>query len=170
MHLYSVGKRCKQRASYEEPIIRLTLHTDYALRILLHAAARDGERLSISAVAEQHGISRNHVMKVINHLANLGLLRTARGPGGGFWLARDPESISLGEVVRKTEPTLKPADCGSCVLNYGCGLQPILQEAVKSFLAVLDTKSLADALADSRLDFSRLPASSDGASEGTDLL
>ncbi len=157
MHLYSRPKRCKQDTSYKEPVIRLTLHTDYALRILLQAAAVDGERLSISDVAQQHGISRNHVMKVINQLANLGLLHTVRGRGGGFALAREPENISLGEVVRRTEPSLQPADCGSCVLNRGCGLQPILNEAMDAFLVVLDNKSLADALTESRMDFTRLP-------------
>jgi len=141
---------------YGEPAIKLTLHTDYALRILLHAAAIPGTRLSISDVAEQHGISRNHVMKVVNQLANVGLLETTRGRGGGFNLARDPGSIRIGEVVRLTEPGLQPADCGTCILNRGCGLIPILDDAMDAFLAVLDAKTLADALAETRVDFTRL--------------
>lgn len=131
--------------------IKLTLHTDYALRILLQAAAAAGTRLSIAGVSETHGISRNHVMKVVNQLANAGLLETVRGRGGGFSLARDPARITLGEVVRLTEPDLRAADCGSCVLRNGCGLTPLLATAMQAFLDELDRQSLADALRMSRL-------------------
>lgn len=131
---------------FSEAAIRLTLHTDYALRVLLQAAGAPGERQSIAGVAEAHGISRNHVMKVVNELANAGYLDTARGRGGGFTLARAPEEITLGEVVRLTEPDLKPADCGSCALRVGCGLTPLLGDAMRAFLDVLDRQTLADAL------------------------
>lgn len=117
------------------------------MRILLQAAAAGGQRLSIAAVAEAHGISRNHVMKVVNELANAGYLATTRGRGGGFTLARAPETITLGEVVRLTEPDLGPVDCGSCALKHGCGLTPMLGSAVQAFLAELDRQTLAEALA-----------------------
>jgi len=126
--------------------IKLTLHTDYALRILLQAGAQPETRLSISEVSQLHGISRNHVMKVVNLLANAGLLHTVRGRGGGFTLARAPEHITLGEVVRLTEPDLRPANCASCVLKVGCGLTPLLGSAMQAFLDRLDQQSLADAL------------------------
>ncbi|ARU17490.1 hypothetical protein A9D14_11940 [Croceicoccus marinus] len=127
--------------------MKLTLQTDYALRVLLHAAAHPGARLAIADVAAVHDVSRNHLMKVVNQLATMGLIVTARGRGGGFWLARDPASITVGEVVRAFEPTLQPADCGNCVLYRGCGLKPVLGEAMSAFLGVLDSKSLADAVA-----------------------
>jgi len=130
--------------------IRLTLHTDYALRILLHAAAMSGTRLSIADIAQSHGISRNHVMKVVNHLSALGHLRTTRGRGGGFELGRDPAAINIGQVVRQTEPNLQPADCANCVLNPGCGFTPLLGSAVSAFLGVLDATTLADVLARNR--------------------
>ncbi|MEP7222918.1 MAG: Rrf2 family transcriptional regulator [Novosphingobium sp.] len=126
--------------------MRLTRQTDYALRILLHAAADPSRRLSIAGVAELHGISKNHVMKVVNLLANHGLLATVRGRGGGFSLGRDAADIRLGEVVRLTEPDLSPADCDSCVLNGACGLTPMLRSAVRAFLAELDRQTLADAV------------------------
>ena len=137
-------------------VIKLTLHTDFALRILLQAAANPKKRLSIADVATQHGISRNHLTKVVNHLGKLGLLHTARGRGGGFSLARDPRSISLGAVVRETEPDMQPADCDNCILSQGCGLTPILGTAMGAFLAVLDDTTLADALERSRIDFQKL--------------
>jgi Rrf2 family nitric oxide-sensitive transcriptional repressor len=158
MHLYFGAKRCKLPASniFGNLAIRLTLHTDYALRILLHAAAEPDIRLSIADVAEKHGISRNHVMKVVNLLGSKGLLDTARGRGGGFTLARDPASITVGEVVRLTEPTLQPADCASCVLRHGCGMIPVLDCALRAFMEVLDSRTLADALKETTLPFKRL--------------
>ncbi len=119
-----------------------------------------GERLSISHTAQLHRISRNHVMKVVNELAQAGLLATARGRGGGFTLSRDPASITLGEVVRLTEPDLRPADCAHCVLRVSCGLTPILGSAVEAFLKELDRQTLADALAASSFDFARLASPS----------
>lgn len=112
-----------------------------------------GERLSIAAVAEAHGISRNHVMKVVNSLANGGFLATTRGRGGGFALGRLPEEITLGEVVRHTEPDLQPADCAHCAMRVGCGLTPMLGEALAAFLEVLDRQTLAEALARSTAPF-----------------
>ena len=125
--------------------MRLTRHTDYALRILLQAATDPTRQLSIAGVAEAHGISRNHAMKVVNQLARNGFLATVRGRGGGFRLGREPAQIRLGEVVRLTEPDLAPADCATCVLTGGCGLQPLLAGAVSAFLAELDRQTLADA-------------------------
>lgn len=92
-------------------------------------------------------------MKVVNGLANAGLLATMRGRGGGFMLARDPATVSLGEIVRLTEPDLRPADCDNCAFTGGCGLTPILGSAVNAFLAELDSKTLAEAVARSRPPF-----------------
>jgi len=135
--------------------LRLTAHTDYALRILLHAAltqAQDPDALlSIAEVAEAHAISRNHAMKVVNALGNAGLLETLRGRGGGFRLGRPADEIRLGDVVRLTEPNLQPADCGSCVMQRHCGLISPLDRAVHAFLAELDKQTLAQAAVESRL-------------------
>ncbi|MFC0204171.1 RrF2 family transcriptional regulator [Novosphingobium soli] len=134
--------------------MRLTAHTDYALRILLHAALAEGEGdglLSIAQVARDHAISRNHAMKVVNVLANAGLLATVRGRSGGFRLGRPAEDITLGEVVRLTEPGMKAADCEGCVLQEFCGLTGMLAGAMRAFLGELDRRTLAAAAAGSRL-------------------
>jgi Rrf2 family nitric oxide-sensitive transcriptional repressor len=141
--------------------LRLTAHTDYALRILLHAAllaADDPHRLlSIAQVALAHRISRNHAMKVVNELGNAGLLETVRGRRGGFRLGRRADEIRLGDVVRLTEPNLRPADCDGCVMREQCGLIPPLGRAMQAFLAELDKQTLAEAAAESRIP---IPASS----------
>lgn len=131
--------------------MRLTRHTDYALRILLQAAAEPGKRLSIAGVAETQGIARNHAMKVVNELASAGLLATVRGRGGGFTLGRPASEITIGAVVRLTEPDLRPADCDSCALAAGCGLKSMLRDAVRAFLAELDQHTLETAAAGTRL-------------------
>jgi Rrf2 family nitric oxide-sensitive transcriptional repressor len=131
--------------------MRLTRHTDYALRILLQAATDPSRQLSIGGVAAAHGISRNHAMKVVNQLARNGFLATVRGRGGGFRLSRDAAQIRLGDVVRLTEPDLAPADCANCVINDGCGLMPLLGGAVNAFLVELDRHTLADAAKRTRL-------------------
>ena len=86
-------------------------------------------------------------MKVVSTLAHAGLLETVRGRSGGFRLGRAAQDITLGDIVRVTEPSLRPADCGSCVLSPGCGLTPVLSEAVEAFLDVLDERALADVAA-----------------------
>ncbi|CDO37062.1 Rrf2 family transcriptional regulator [Novosphingobium sp. KN65.2] len=142
--------------------MRLTAHTDYALRILLHAAltqAQDPKALlSIADVAYAHAISRNHAMKVVNALGNAGLLETVRGRSGGFRLGKPAEDIRLGDVVRLTEPNLQPADCGSCVMQRHCGLISPLDRAVHAFLAELDKQTLAEAAVESRLPTRAAPA------------
>lgn len=131
--------------------MRLTRHTDYALRILLQAAAEPDRRLSIANVAQTQDIARNHAMKVVNELAGAGLLSTVRGRGGGFTLGRPADTITIGEVVRLTEPDLRPADCDNCALAASCGLRSMLSDAVRAFLAELDRYTLATAAAGIRL-------------------
>ena len=128
--------------------MRLTLHTDYSLRVLIHLAASDNPRTSISEIAEAFGISRNHLMKVVHELGRGGFITTTRGRGGGFSLARPPEEISVGEVVRFSERDLTLADCANCVIRSACGLVSVLCVAMDAFLAVLDRHSIADAAAD----------------------
>ena len=125
--------------------MHLTRHSDYALRILLQLAARPDDRPSIAEIAAIHGISRNHLMKVVHELGKGGFIATMRGRGGGIALARPAADIMVGEVVRFTEPSFQAADCGSCVIAPACGLTAILDEAMQAFLSVLDKYSIADA-------------------------
>lgn len=128
--------------------MKLTRHTDYALRVMLHLASVDGGKSSISEIAATHGISRNHLMKIIHQLGLGGFIRTLRGRGGGFVLARPAAEIRIGDVVRYSEPDMTPADCDHCAILPACGLSGILGKAVSAFMAVLDAHSLADAVHD----------------------
>jgi Rrf2 family nitric oxide-sensitive transcriptional repressor len=124
--------------------MRLSRHTDYALRVLIHLAAQPDRLASIAEIARTYAISENHLMKVVHLLGRAGFIRTVRGRGGGIGLAIPAAEIGIGSVVRQTETGLDLADCGSCVIAPACGLTGVLSEAMHAFLAVLDRYNLAD--------------------------
>ena len=144
--------------------MKLTRYTDFALRVLMHLAARAEPRSSIAEVARVHGISENHLMKVVQDLGRQGFLTTVRGRGGGFALAEQPGRIRIGDVVRHAEGTMVLVECfdrdtNTCPLARACGLKGILSEAFEAFLAVLDRYTLADLVAQPRwvATLTRLP-------------
>jgi len=126
--------------------MRLKQYTDYALRVLMYAGAREDTLVTISEVAQAYGVSRHHLVKVVNQLGVLGYVETVRGRGGGFRLGCAPAEISVGEVVRHMEGCLDIVDCAGtgCPILGPCRLRPILGEARDAFLAVLDRYTLAD--------------------------
>lgn len=133
--------------------MRLTMHTDYALRLLMLLALEPEQVHTIEAAARRYRISRNHLMKVVQTLAQAGFVASARGRGGGLRLGRPAATISLGAVVRATEDSLALVECfdaerNACVVASACGLRGPLREALEAFLAVLDRYSLADLLRD----------------------
>lgn len=132
--------------------MRLTLHTDLALRVLIYLALIGQDRATIQKIAEAHEISRNHLMKVVHQLATLGYVRSIRGAGGGIELARQPESIRLGELVSHVEPDFNLVECfrpdNHCVITPACRLPRFLDQALAEFKAVLDRYTLADLVRD----------------------
>lgn len=131
--------------------MRLTQWTDYTLRVLMYCAATRGREqpVTITEVAEGYGISRSHLMKIVQELAAQGLLETTRGRGGGMRLMKDPAKINLGAVVRQTETDFHLVECfdpavNQCRLTGNCRLKGALGEAINAYLAVLDGVTLAD--------------------------
>ena len=137
--------------------MRLTRYTDYALRVLTHLAAHPERLCSIGEIARAYGISQNHLMKVVNDLANAGFIDSIRGRGGGIRLARAPADIGLGEVVRHTEEGFDLVDCADCVIAPACGITGVLRQALAAFMAVLDRYTLND-LMQRRTDIAALLA------------
>lgn len=134
--------------------MRLTEFTDHALRLLMYLGACYGRMATIDEVARQYGMSRNHLAKVVNELADDGVIMTVRGRSGGIWLAQDPRKIRLGEVVRRTEPNFHMAECfggevSACPIGAGCRLRQSLGRATEAYLAELNSLSLADLLSNS---------------------
>jgi Rrf2 family nitric oxide-sensitive transcriptional repressor len=133
--------------------VQLTAFTDYALRVLVYAAVHRDKRCLTADAAGTFGISRHHVVKVVNGLGHLGFLDTTRGRDGGFALAQPPERITIGEVVRRTEASTAIVECfdprtNTCPLMPACGLKDALGEAFAAFLSVLDRRTLADLVAE----------------------
>jgi Rrf2 family nitric oxide-sensitive transcriptional repressor len=135
--------------------MRLTRYTDYAIRVLLYLGARPGQLCAIGEIAEAYAISQNHLMKLVNDLVNARYLESVRGRAGGVRLARPPDGINIGALIRHTENDVGLVDCGRCVIAPACGVIGVLDEAMEAFFGVLDRYTLADMLT-KRGDFLRL--------------
>ncbi len=130
--------------------VRLTVYTDYSLRVLIYLGVRGQNHLAtIQEIADAYQISKNHLMKVTYDLGQHGFIETIRGRGGGIRLAMSPEEINIGTVVRKTEEDFQLVECFSsdsnlCKISAECQLKNALNEALKAYLAVLDQYNISD--------------------------
>jgi Rrf2 family nitric oxide-sensitive transcriptional repressor len=133
--------------------MRLSLYTDYSLRVLLYLGAHDGKRVTMAEIAECYGISHEHLRKVIHLLGKLGYIETFRGKRGGFELKEDAAHINIGKVVEATEPRQPIIDCSSqpCVLAPACSLQTAFRRAEQAFYDTLKTYTLGDLLRNRRM-------------------
>jgi Rrf2 family nitric oxide-sensitive transcriptional repressor len=133
--------------------MRLTTFTDYSLRVLMYLGAHaDTERLTtIGDIAAAYGISENHLMKVVYRLGQQHYIETVRGKDGGMRLARRPDEINIGDVVRNTEEHLRLVPCFeegnySCPIVRMCILRDTLSRAMRAFFEVLNGQTLQDLL------------------------
>jgi Rrf2 family transcriptional regulator, nitric oxide-sensitive transcriptional repressor len=132
--------------------MRFTLHTDYALRVLMYLGAKPGGDLAtVKEISSGYDISENHLMKVVHRLGQSGFIITVRGRQGGMRLARAPADINVGAVVRACEDDMRIVECfnpetNTCPIATACALPAILDEALSAFTAVLDRYTLADLL------------------------
>ena len=132
--------------------MRLTVYTDYSLRVLMYLGVRGPDHLAtIQEIANTYQTSKNHLMKVTYDLGKYGYIETIRGRGGGIRLAMQPEDIVIGQVVRKTEEDFHIVECfnpgnNMCIISPECRLKNALHEALQAYLKVLDSYTLADVL------------------------
>ena len=129
--------------------MRLTSYSDYSLRVLIYLASQEQSKLTnIKEISEVYHISKNHLMKIVYNLGKLGYIETVRGRNGGFRLAKSPDAINVGEVVRKTEEDFYLVECfkedDNCVISPVCSLKFVLNNALDAFLKVLDQYTIAD--------------------------
>ncbi|OTA17867.1 hypothetical protein Xvie_00539 [Xenorhabdus vietnamensis] len=130
--------------------MQLTSFTDYGLRALIYMASLpEGQMTSITEVTEVYGVSRNHMVKIINQLSHLGLVNAVRGKNGGISLGKPANEIRIGDVVRSLEP-LSLVNCSACQITPACRLKSVLNQAVENFLEELDKHTLADMVKDNR--------------------
>jgi Rrf2 family nitric oxide-sensitive transcriptional repressor len=143
--------------------MQLTRYTDYSLRVLTLLALEPGRVTTVAEISGAYAISRAHLMKVVHELGQAGFLETIRGRGGGVRLARAPEAIRVGDVVRHAEGAMALVECfdpatSRCRIEPACGLRSVLDEALGAFMQTLDGYSLADLVARRRAPLTRLLA------------
>lgn len=129
--------------------MRLTSFTDYGLRMLMRMASAPGTAFSTADLAEEFGLSRNHLTKIMQQLARGGIVETRRGGGGGATLAKDPAEVRLGDVVRLLEDGQALVECfgptgGDCTIEGCCRLRTRLRHAEARFLEDLNSSTLRD--------------------------
>ena len=136
---------------FQHPIhtMRLAEYTDYSLPVLMYCTARPQQRVTIQELADQHGVSKNHLMKIVHDLARQGVLETTRGRGGGLRLLKDPAQVRIGDVVRATETDFRLVECfdaatDRCTLTPHCRLKGLFGRALQAWFAELDGMTLAD--------------------------
>lgn len=135
--------------------MQLSLHADYGLRVLLYLGSHPGEIVSTKRISQAYGISKNHLVRVMQTLGEHGYIRVIPGRAGGVTLSRDASTIRLGEVVRDTEPTMNLVECfdlrtNTCPIIQVCGLKSHLAQALEAFIAELNRHTLADLMTPAR--------------------
>ena len=126
----------------------------YALRAL-YALAADEARgpVLIAELAEREKIPRKFLEAILLELKNAGVLRSKKGKGGGYALARPSERITIGEVVRIIDGPLAPIPCASernfvrceeCTDETTCGTRQVMKKVRDAIAAILDSTTLAD--------------------------
>ena len=129
--------------------MKLTLLSDYSLRVLMHLAVNKDALVRISDIAARYDISKNHLMKVAHQLGQEEFIETVRGRSGGLRLARPAAEINLGLVIRHMEQSSVLVECfpggkGGCLITKECRLKSILAGAQTAFFEHLDGYTLAD--------------------------
>ncbi|MBE7728783.1 Rrf2 family transcriptional regulator [Komagataeibacter sp. FXV3] len=136
--------------------MRLTLYTDYSIRALVYLGQNPGRRIAIQEIADTHGISQSHLVKVVNRLSNNGIILARRGRSGGVELAVTAHEIFIGDIVRLMEADLHtivscvPNKGQPCVLADACRLRGLLSKSLNAFMAVLDRVTLHDLIMDQK--------------------
>lgn len=131
--------------------MQLTTFTDYGLRALMYLAAEPDRLCSVRELAEHYGISRNHLVKVVHKLSQLGYIASTKGKGGGIRLARNPAELNLGDMIRSLEPNMDIVECfdkdtNTCKVTNSCHLKHFLFDAKQVFIESLNQHTLADAV------------------------
>ena len=131
--------------------MRLTQHTDYSLRVLRYLGLTTEKLVTIQEISDNHDISRNHLMKVVQRLARSGYVQAVRGKRGGLRLSRDARLIKVGDVVRDLEPDLALVECmraeNHCVSTPACRLTAVMHSAQEAFVDALNRFTISDLLA-----------------------
>src|SRR5438309_2050173 len=131
--------------------MQLSLHADYSLRVLVYLGTYPERLVSTQEISDKYDISKHHLVRVVQTLAQHGYVELRAGRTGGVRLSRAPHQIRLGDVVRDAEPNMRLVECfdretNRCPIAPVCSLKGMLREALEAFLASLNRFTLADVL------------------------
>lgn len=128
--------------------MQLTHYTDYSLRVLIYLSVNLERKVTIKEISSSFNISKNHLVKVVHKLVNLGYISSVPGVKGGLTLAKPANKINLAQVIKAMEPSFFIADCfnpnGHCLISPICDLQGILATALAAFMKTLENYTIAD--------------------------
>jgi len=129
--------------------MQITRQADYAVRAVYYLTQLGSEnRAATSHIAKEQHIPPSFLAKIISQLSVAGLLHTSRGARGGVSLARDPQDISLLDVVEAIDGPIVLNECvadeGSCTFTQECPMRPIWCDAQKHLVGKLESTSFLD--------------------------
>ncbi|XP_037929852.1 HTH-type transcriptional repressor NsrR-like [Teleopsis dalmanni] len=130
--------------------MQLSNFTDYGIRVLIYLAnIEQGTLSNITTVSQHYQISRNHLVKIVHRLGQLGYIDTVQGKNGGIRLKLLPKHINIGKVIRELEP-LELLNCSpdACIISPACRLKGYLVKAKEAFLQELENYTLFDLVND----------------------
>lgn len=136
--------------------MQLTRFTDYGLRTLMYATAKKGQITNVKEISERYGISRNHLVKVVHRLSQLGYIETTKGKGGGIKIAKNAENLRLGDLIKELEPNMNVVECfdaktNTCQITGSCQLKHYLFEATQKFIDTMNKYTLGDTVQNKEL-------------------
>ena len=130
--------------------MQLTLYTDYSFRVLLYLGVNRDRLCTIAEISERSAATQNHLVKVVHNLGREGYIQTMRGRTGGIRLKKEPEEITLTEIIRCTEVNMDIAEClrenNTCHISEVCSIKNIFEQAQNEFIRTLDQYTLANLL------------------------
>jgi Rrf2 family protein len=124
--------------------------TDYATRALLVLSLEPGKTLKLQELAGRTAVPQSVLEQVMPAMRSAGLVRSERGPGGGYRLNKEPEEITLERVVRLFQGPLAPISCATrhhpapCPMTVGCTLREVWAEVRDATIALLGGVTFAD--------------------------
>ncbi|MFT6182219.1 MAG: Rrf2 family nitric oxide-sensitive transcriptional repressor [Akkermansiaceae bacterium] len=136
--------------------MKLNANTDFLYRTLIYVALHPGRLITAREIAEAYGLSQNHIAKVCQDLIRHAFLSSRQGRGGGVQLAREADTILLGELLYLGETKPKVINCetgigGACRIAPACRLKGIFAQAQQAFLDVMNSHTLAEVIAQPQL-------------------
>ncbi len=129
--------------------MRLTTKSQYAVRALLHLTEKEGKTIQMREISVSEGISKPYIEQLFNKMRKYGLIKSIRGPQGGYILARPAKKITMGDIVRSVEGPIHLTRCAGekdsfCKRSKLCRSFPMWSKVNKKIEAVLDSVSLGD--------------------------